>query len=102
MGSSTIARRFCSAAGLNKYFSAAIDTYTEATAALLCRAWCHTMNHFFAIWVAAIQDGDGYVFTDADKRSYSEPTELAHLADATPGDQKALWQRINQIRNLCS
>ena len=98
MAIGTLAEDFCRTHGLAKSAQYSNSLYGDATSALLARSWCHRMTHFFELAV-----GSGLpTFTDAEKASYAEPSELTDLAArSTLATDKDIRRRITQMRSLC-
>jgi hypothetical protein len=91
------AKLFCR--NRNMPFSARynISTYGNAEASMLARTWCHKMQHYYNVAVAA--GNDAHPFTDEHHHAYIEPTEFTRYADAADGN-RAIIGRVGQFRSL--
>ena len=89
---------WCRSRGVSYTARFEIATFSEAAAAVMARAWCSKMQHFYNI---ALRSGDGgHVFSEAERSSWAEPTELTLLAQNTPTTDRRLHRRIDGLRRL--
>ena len=72
----------------------------QVQAQVLVRSWCHRMQWFFDMEMAAI-DGAEFSFNDDIVSRYIEPTELAALAEDRMHPKWSKWfPRILAIRTI--
>ena len=82
--------------GLQITFKATFTAHTEALSKVICRCWCHRMQHFFNLQQS--HTGGDFEFTQAMKDAYPEPKELRDLErDTKSADTLALVRAIRRI-----
>ena len=89
-------KEFCIAYGMNTLGSYSVRLYGEVAAALLARAWCHNMDHFFNMWEQ--QDNWSYEFTGEDMTSYMPSEEYIAFFMRLSVDDPAT-SRAQQLNN---
>ena len=84
--------------GLQVSFKATYSEYGVANSNALVRSWCHRMQHFYDVEVAA-RAGLDFVFSQDVLDAYIEPTELTALAVEKSTSLKTTL-RIELIRKI--
>lgn len=87
--------RWCVQYTLPKSARFELTFYGDVVAAALARGWCHRMEYFYNLWIAA---GSGsYSYTKADVAGYQEPADFIEAAQGFTGKKAA---RVSSIRSL--
>ena len=86
---------WCSSRGLQKSMRFEVTLYGERGAAIMARAFCHKMSHFYEL--CRDLDELDHVFSMEEKQAYAEPPELTDFATSLTG--QAL-RRVLQLRDL--
>ena len=89
-------KAFCRAYSLPIMASYAYSRYGEEAAARLATAWCHRLQYFYDIWVAA--DDPDYKFSHADVDAYIETEEFQAFVEGV--GVGAIKERLSQLRAL--
>ena len=81
-------------------FKATFSEHGTPESKILVRAWCHRMQHFFNLEMAALEPAS-FVFTAAHLAAYEEPIEFTDLAMVDGHPRWRKWMaRIRAIRNI--
>lgn len=85
---------WCAQAGMQKTFTAAIDSYGDKVATSLCRAWASKMQYLFDLYR---DEGPDIECTKEVLRDWEEPPDLQECYSA---GHEALRRRVDQIRAM--
>ena len=100
-GNIDYAHEFIALYGAKQTFDCHFSVYTHHEAVVLCRAWCHRMEWYLALWREGVDaTGVAPTFTPADDTLYIEP-DFFTCEVGLWGDKPKLLQRVRQIRSVC-
>ena len=83
---------------LHVTFKATFSQHEEAVSKILCRSWCHRMQYFYNVEVAAAE-GPDLVYRPELVAAYVEPTELTALA-LDPATKPVSADAVAKIRKI--